>query len=356
MGTFPGSTIPNNQTVKGALQALETAVEGGSSGDALNDADGDTSVEVERGTDDDTIRLTANGTDVSTLTDTESSIVTVGGGFLMGVSDTNLGGFGLPGAGVFAELGTVRAINGAVDFGGAIASANLINDTATGEQYGVIANNAAGVLVLYEDTTGSQTRWLLPNTVHAMIASVNDVPVMSLNDQGGDVRSVTIQNGASAAGETTELRFQELSSNGSNYVGLKAPDTVATDVVWTLPDADGQKGQVLSTNGAGTTSWVTQGLTPSGEQATNFTATPNVLNLVDTTAGPVTVTPPSSPAPGDRFGVSDSRANAATNNITVDFVTAGDNFHAASVNYNLSADREAVEFVYADSIVGWIVQ
>jgi hypothetical protein len=46
----------------------------------------------------------------------------------------------------------------------------------------------------------------------------------------------------------------KLMSNGTNYVGWKAP-TSSTAVVWTLPSADGSSGQVLQTNGAATLSF-----------------------------------------------------------------------------------------------------
>jgi hypothetical protein len=52
------------------------------------------------------------------------------------------------------------------------------------------------------------------------------------------------------------LRFADADS--SNYVAFKSPATVATNVTWTLPNADGSYAQVLSTNGSGTLSWVTQ--------------------------------------------------------------------------------------------------
>jgi hypothetical protein len=52
------------------------------------------------------------------------------------------------------------------------------------------------------------------------------------------------------------LRFADADS--SNYVAFKSPATVATNVTWTLPSADGTSSQVLSTNGSGTLSWVTQ--------------------------------------------------------------------------------------------------
>ena len=62
----------------------------------------------------------------------------------------------------------------------------------------------------------------------------------------------------STAGKTSELRFMELTASGQvNYVGFKAPDTIANNIIWTLPNLDGANGQVLATNGTGTLSWAT---------------------------------------------------------------------------------------------------
>ncbi|MFN8358869.1 MAG: hypothetical protein U0264_03045 [Candidatus Kapaibacterium sp.] len=47
--------------------------------------------------------------------------------------------------------------------------------------------------------------------------------------------------------------------NGTQYVGFKAPNTIATSVTWTLPDADGTDGQFLKTDGNGALSWATAG-------------------------------------------------------------------------------------------------
>ena len=46
-------------------------------------------------------------------------------------------------------------------------------------------------------------------------------------------------------------------ADSSNWVAFQAPATVAADVTWTLPAADGTTGQVLSTNGSGALSWGT---------------------------------------------------------------------------------------------------
>lgn len=63
-------------------------------------------------------------------------------------------------------------------------------------------------------------------------------------------------------GSTGAIRLAD--SDSSNYVAFKSPSTVASNVTWTLPNADGTNGQVLSTNGSGTLSWTTATATPGG--------------------------------------------------------------------------------------------
>lgn len=63
----------------------------------------------------------------------------------------------------------------------------------------------------------------------------------------------------SSSGNTGEFRLLELAANGTNYTGLKAPDSLAANVIYTLPTADGSSGQFLSTNGSGTLSWTGAG-------------------------------------------------------------------------------------------------
>jgi len=55
----------------------------------------------------------------------------------------------------------------------------------------------------------------------------------------------------------SDLRFAD--SDSSNWVAFQAPSTVASNVTWTLPSADGTSNQVLATNGSGTLSWATAG-------------------------------------------------------------------------------------------------
>jgi hypothetical protein len=70
-------------------------------------------------------------------------------------------------------------------------------------------------------------------------------------------RSLNLTPFNTSAGNTSEIRFYELAANGTNYVGFKAGDSIANNVIWTLPTTDGTSGQVLSTNASGVLSWIT---------------------------------------------------------------------------------------------------
>ena len=70
-------------------------------------------------------------------------------------------------------------------------------------------------------------------------------------------KALSVQPYGLNPGNTGEVRFSELAANGQDYVGLKAPDAIATPIVWTLPATQGTNGQVLSTNSTGLLSWIT---------------------------------------------------------------------------------------------------
>jgi hypothetical protein len=89
-------------------------------------------------------------------------------------------------------------------------------------------------------------------------------------------------NGTSAG----EIRLIEPSGAGTNYIGLKAPATVAADTTFTLPNSDGTAGTVIQTNGSGVLSWVNNGGALSTQYLKNTTATtitnPAVNTIVET--------------------------------------------------------------------------
>lgn len=70
--------------------------------------------------------------------------------------------------------------------------------------------------------------------------------------------------------------LQEATANGSHYIELKAPASLAAATNYTLPSADGTSGQVLKTDGAGVMSWVTKKVT----QVTSKTVATGAWSLV----------------------------------------------------------------------------
>jgi len=79
-----------------------------------------------------------------------------------------------------------------------------------------------------------------------------------------------------------EVRFREATANGTNYVSLSAPSTLASDLTLTLPSADGTSGQVLQTNGSGVLSFA--GVSASAGQVIQ------VLSATDSTTRSTTST------------------------------------------------------------------
>ena len=119
-----------------------------------------------------------------------------------------------------------------------------------------------------------------------------------------------------------DLRLADTDS--SNYVGFQAPGTVSSNVLWTLPGADGSAGQQLTTDGSGTLSWsaavnvqaasLTGTTMASGVVTSSLTTVGTLTGL--TIDGDVTFTGASS------NGTWDKSANAFVGNLTGNASTA----------------------------------
>jgi len=91
--------------------------------------------------------------------------------------------------------------------------------------------------------------------------------------------------GTSSSG--ADLKLYEDTDNGTNYVGFMAPASIASNVQWTLPSADGSANQVLSTNGSGVLSWASGGnVSTSANNA--FTGANTFYNATGQTFGTAT--------------------------------------------------------------------
>ena len=110
--------------------------------------------------------------------------------------------------------------------------ASTINATTTGVGGVVVSGDTSGALQL-------QTN----NGVTAVTISTSQTTTFA-----GDVTL----NGQS------DLRFADADS--SNWVAFQAPAVVASNVTFTLPSADGTSGQALVTDGSGTLSFGSAGI------------------------------------------------------------------------------------------------
>jgi len=149
-----------------------------------------------------------------------------------------------------------------------------------------------------------------------------------------------------------EIRFRETTANGTNYVALKAPASVASDLTFTLPATDGASGQTLVTNGSGVLSFASAGISWQSVQTTGFTAVAGGAYPCNTTSSAFTVTLPATPSAGDEVIVLDYAGTFDTNALVIS--PNGGKIEGATSNLQLSGEREGVRLVYIDSTQGWL--
>ncbi len=126
-------------------------------------------------------------------------------------------------------------------------------------------NGNCDVVLDYDDNESSQ----------AFRVKDGDGNVMFSVDEDG----ISVANGTASTGAV--LRLGEATANGTNYVAVQAPASLAANTTYTLPTADGTNGQVLSTNGSGTLSWATASAAASYSTVRTQSGTTYTLVLGD---------------------------------------------------------------------------
>jgi len=172
--------------------------------------------------------------------------------------------------GTVITTGDTGSVTSAMILDGTILNADINASAAIAGSKIVAATTSVVGAVQLEDSTSSTS-----TTKAATPASVK--LAYDLADLAGTVAAAALP----AAGGTmtgnvildnqVDARFREATANGTNYVGFQAPAAIAADLTWTLPAADGTNGQVLSTDGAGTLSWIVAPTPAPGP------STPNVI-------------------------------------------------------------------------------
>ena len=128
---------------------------------------------------------------------------------------------------------------------------------------------------------------------------VKNLKTGSLEISGTEIKAINSNEGLELAASGTgtiqlqsdtlltaqsDLRFGDADS--SNYVAFQAPATVASNITWTLPNADAAvSGYALVSNASGTLSWAAAGATTTSDTTTNAE---EQLYFGDITSGAVT--------------------------------------------------------------------
>ena len=143
---------------------------------------------------------------------------------------------------------------------GAIVNADVSSTAAiTGSKITTGTTSAVGVLQLTDSTSStSATTAATPNavkTVNDALTTTTATANAALPKAGGTMTGNLIVDNAK------EVRFSEADSNGANYLALKAPASVASDITWILPATDSTGTQFLKSDGSGNLGWATDSTT-----------------------------------------------------------------------------------------------
>jgi trimeric autotransporter adhesin len=130
-----------------------------------------------------------------------------------------------------------------------VVTAKLADNAVTAVK---VANNAiTSAKILDDEITNADI-----NASAAIAWSKIDKTGANAGDVNAVARAGDTMTGALNIDNEQELRLSEADINGANYVALKAPAIVGSNVTFTLPAVDGANGQVLQTDGAGNLSFV----------------------------------------------------------------------------------------------------
>src|SRR5262249_9131604 len=143
-------------------------------------------------------------------------------------------------------------------FNGVLQSSHLLATNTAGFtgnvaqlQYSV-ANGSAHVQNAYIDAVSTSSAWTPAIVIGQQTGGTASAEYMRLHPNGKlaignrwpkeifDLKPSTVAEEVcepfgAAAGNTGEVRFEELAANGTTYVGFKAPDSITASKIWTLP-------------------------------------------------------------------------------------------------------------------------
>jgi len=229
----------------------------------------------------------------------------------------------------------------------------------TGNQVVTIPDGIEKTYIIENGTTGAFTVQFKTVSGTGPTWSTVDKGIKVLYSDGTNIVDVNANLSASSFEQINlptqnEIRFEDAS--GGQYVALKAGTTVASNVTFTLPTADGTANQVLQTNGSGalTFATVSGGAAWQAVKTGNFNVTAKEGYFVNTSSAAITATLPSSPALGDFVSFIDYAGTFDTNNLTI--ARNGKNIQGVAEDLTVSVERAGLTLVFTDNTQGWLLQ
>jgi len=240
----------------------------------------------------------------------------------------------------------------------------------SGSNYGgYFESNGASSGALYVNNTSTGTGAVIgANSGIALIAGSTGQIAIRASEDGSTTNTVvdvfemaTTTSGTAADGYGIGMRFTAEQASGSSTT-MGSVDMYWEDATNVNPELRIQMREEGSAETTKLTLESTGIMTlQSGvrdnvlsEVSSTTTATLYKTLPVNTTGGGFDIDVPTAPVAGDWFAVVDSRGQAGSNNITVNFTGATVNFHGASNDYVLVATNEYARFTYVNATVGWV--
>jgi hypothetical protein len=138
---------------------------------------------------------------------------------------------------------------------------------STGASAPAVSDLAEGELAYVQDRSndGASAKLFIESVDSGSSAVIHEIGGKYYTDIVGGSKATPsdflVGNGSTSGGT---LKLIEDSDNGTNFVGIKAPDSVGSNVTFTMPSADGSANQVLGTNGSGQLSFLSTTSTLAG--------------------------------------------------------------------------------------------
>ena len=239
--------------------------------------------------------------------------------------------------------------NAVLDLAGTLTSSvNVIIPDSIEKTYIVKNSTSGSFAVTFKTTSGTGATF-----------AAADKGIKVLYSDGTNIVDVNANLSASSFEQINlptqnELRFED--STGGQYVALKAGTTVATNVTFTLPTADGTADQVLTTNGSGALAFATVsgGAAWQAVVTSSLTVVAKGGYFVNTSGGVITATLPAAPVLGDFISFIDYNGTFDTNNLTI--ARNGKNIQGVAEDLTVSVERAGLTLVYVDTTQGWLLQ